>query len=224
MDFWYQPCVGCSEESKPDQRAGRSPRPIAHLPLPTAPCPLRTPVPSHPVNAELSELVGLFYSSPGELGRFDRVDAAALSEDYRRLLDHTHHMTVTVERFHRSPVDVQVIEKRKSGDSYARKILLARQSDGRIVQFGIVRLNFEFLNPVVRREIESEAIPLGRVLINHNVMREIELTALWRVSPGPDLCRLMGIQPGQVTFGRTALIHLNGQPAVELLEIVSPVD
>jgi len=28
--------------------------------------------------------------------------------------------------------------------------------------------------------------------------------------------------PGQTTYGRTALIYCNGEPAVELLEIVTP--
>ena len=31
------------------------------------------------------------------------------------------------------------------------------------------------------------------------------------------------MQPGQITYGRTAIIHFDGEPAVELLEIVTPV-
>lgn len=133
-------------------------------------------------------------------------------------------MTVAVEEFHHSPVSVQVLERKTDGQRYSRRILLQRQSDRRVVQFGIVRLNFEFVLPTVCREIESELIPVGRVLIQHNVLREIELVSLWQVSPGPDLCRLFNIRPNNITYGRTALIHLNGQPTVELLEIVAPVD
>jgi hypothetical protein len=29
--------------------------------------------------------------------------------------------------------------------------------------------------------------------------------------------------PVQITYGRTAIIHCDGEPAVELLEIVTPV-
>ena len=47
-------------------------------------------------------------------------------------------MTVTVEAHHGSLVDVKVLERKRDGDSYARKILLAKQTDGRIVQFGLV--------------------------------------------------------------------------------------
>jgi hypothetical protein len=131
-------------------------------------------------------------------------------------------MTVTVERFHHSPVDVKVLATSLSGQHYARKILLARQSDGTIVQFGIVRLNFAHVSPEVRREIESQRTPVGRVLIQHNVLREIHLMRLWKVTPGPDLRQLFGLQAGETTYGRTAVIDFSGEPAVELLEIVTP--
>ncbi len=92
-----------------------------------------------------------------------------------------------------------------------------------VVQFGIMRLDFSCVDPAVRREIESQRTPLGRILIEHNVLREVHLTRLYKVTPGEDLRRLFGMQPGEITFGRTALIHFDGEPAVELLEIVAPV-
>ena len=42
------------------------------------------------------------------------------------------------------------------------------------------------------------------------------------VTPGPDLCRLLGLAQPQTTYGRTAFIYCDGYPAVELLEIVAP--
>jgi chorismate-pyruvate lyase len=166
--------------------------------------------------------VALFYESPGELGQFVERPAAELPAVYQKLLAHNHHMTVTVERHHGSLVDVKVLERRISDEHYARKILLTRQADGRVVQFGIVRLNLAYLDEAVRREIEAQQTPLGRILIQHNVLREVELFKLLEVRPGPDLCRLFGMTPSQRTYGRTALIHCNGEPAVELLEIVTP--
>ncbi len=171
---------------------------------------------------QLSTLVELFYSDPGTLGRFSEVSSEVVPQPYRNLLAHRHHMTVTVEAHHGSPVDVRVLDRKSQGNFYARKILLNRQSDGRVVQFGIMRVNFLYLSPAVRQEIESETIPLGRVLINHHVLREIELNSLWKVEPGSDLCQLFNISPQQITYGRTAIIHCNGEPGVELLEIVTP--
>jgi chorismate-pyruvate lyase len=178
---------------------------------------------AHAVTPNLETLVGLFYRDPDELGRFDEVDWHTLNRDYRMLLAHDSHMTVTVERFHNGPVDVRVLETQLTGTHYARKILLARRSDGVVVQFGIMRLDFAQVSPEVRREVESQKTPLGRILINHNVLREVSLRKVYQVTPGPDLQRLFKLSPGQITYGRTALIHCDGEPAVELLEIVTPV-
>ena len=62
-----------------------------------------------------------------------------------------------------------------------------RESDGRVIQLGIVRINFDFLDPEVRQEIVAERTPLGHILIGHNVLREIEL---WRcgVLPRETIC------------------------------------
>lgn len=171
---------------------------------------------------DLMELVGLFYSDPAQLGLFEQVTEDDFPQPYRRLLAHHDHMTVTMEEFHGSRVDVHVLATRRDNGHYSRQITLTRQSDGRVVMFGIPRIKFKFLSADVQREIEREDAPLGRILIEHNVMREVQMTALFRVTPGPELCRLFHLIQTAVTYGRTALLWCNGEPAIELLEIVTP--
>ena len=89
-----------------------------------------------------------------------------------------------------------------------------------MIQYGIVRLNLDYVGQDARREIESEQIPLGRVLITHNVLRNVRLLSLWKVTPGEELRKLFGLDTPETCYGRTALIYCNGVPAVELLEIV----
>jgi chorismate-pyruvate lyase len=180
-------------------------------------------VSSHPrVVPELDSLVALFYDTPERLGHFVEAAPDELPPVYRTLLAHNHHMTVAVEAHHGSPVDVRVLATRVADQLYARKILLTRQSDGRVVQFGIMRVNFSYLSDAIRREVESQSTPLGRILIRHHVLREVELHKLWQVTPGDDLAALFNCSRNDPTYGRTALIHCNGEPAVELLEIVTP--
>ena len=181
-------------------------------------------MPSRPVNAELSTLVGLFHSSPDTLGQFEKVSPDEMPEPYRRLLVHRHHMTVAMEECHHGPVSVRVLKAKYSARHYFRQSLLIRESDERVVQLGIVGINFDYLDPEVRQEIVAERTPLGHILIGHNVLREIELMAVWRITPGNDLCRLFGVTSEQTTFGRTAIIHCDGQPALELLEISAPLE
>jgi chorismate-pyruvate lyase len=171
---------------------------------------------THP---DLQSLAGLFFDHIADLGEFTEIPVEDLPPPYRQLLGHTHHMTVTVENYHRSTVGVQVLDKRVTEHHYARKILLRRQSDNKVVQFGIVRLNRAALTGEVWQEINSEAIPLGRVLIEHNVMRNVKLMSTWRIRPGQVL-RDAFSSDAEVCYGRTALIYTDGLPAVELLEIV----
>jgi len=178
---------------------------------------------AHPVTPDLETLVALFFDATDRLADFEEVPASALPAPYRTLLAHNNHMTVTVESWHGCPVDVRVLEKRVTDEAYARKILLARQSDGEIVQFGIMRIKYDRISSRVRAEIESERTPLGRILIQHNLLREVELASLWKVAPAAELQQHLQMRPDEHTYGRTALIHVDGEPAVELLEIVAPV-
>jgi hypothetical protein len=173
---------------------------------------------------ELYELIGLFYAQPEELGQFEEVLISRMPEPARELLAHTDHMTVTVEQFHQSPVDVHVLDTLVTSTHYARKITLTRQRDGRVVMFGIMRVNLRLLPPEVRLEIEAQQTPLGRILIEHDVMRKIHLMSLWEVTPGADLCRVFGLSSPQITYGRAAVIDCNTEPAIELLEIVTPAE
>ncbi len=169
---------------------------------------------------ELDSLISIFFEEGAALGLFQEISGEDLPEPQKSLLDHESHMTVTVEKYHSASVDVQVLRKSCEELTYAREILLTRQTDQQVVQYGIVRLNLECLSDQVRQEIEGEQIPLGRVLIEHDVMRQVKLLSLYELQPGPALVETLGIESGTRCFGRTAMIFCDDQPAIELLEIV----
>ncbi len=169
---------------------------------------------------DLKSLVDLFFPDPDVLGSFQEVAAAALPEDYRQLLAHPHHMTVANEVFHNSPVTVQVVAEQQTDSHYSRQILLRRTSDNRVIQYGIVRINRHQLPPEVMAQIEQKELPLGRILIEHDIMRTVKLLSLWQIVPGSYLSQQFEQGDFAECFGRTAFLYLNGLPVVELLEIV----
>lgn len=168
---------------------------------------------------DLQVLVDLFYSEPRELGEFEEVERSQVTEPAKELLAHHEHMTVTVERFHGCLVDVEVLRSQLTELHYSREIRLRRQSDGRIVMYGLVRLARQLLGEEVFQEIAAQREPLGRILIRHGVLRKVKLLSLWRVNAGPALRAAVELPELQECFGRTALIYCNGAPAVELVEI-----
>ena len=110
---------------------------------------------THP---DLQSLAGLFFEDCAKLGEFTEIPVEEMPSPYRELLGHTMHMTVTVENYHQSPVDVQVLQRHVTDNHYSRKILLRRKSDNAVVQYGIVRLNKAALSPEVWREIENSQV------------------------------------------------------------------
>ena len=172
---------------------------------------------------DIRDLLNEFYSEPighSQLGEFSSV--AKVPPPYDSLLDHHAHMTVTVESHYGEKVNVVVHRCSRSDTWYSREITLVTARTGRIVQYGIVRLDTGALDEDVWKHIESQSTPLGRVLIDHNVLREVQLCGLWQVQAGDSLADMMQLDVGRQVYGRTALIYCNRTPAIELLEIVSP--
>jgi len=171
----------------------------------------------------LPNLYALFPAAPGELWpEFEFVQADEVPSPYRELLVHDQHMTVTVEAHHGDSVDVRILARVQTDDFYARKILLTLHGNGRVVQFGIMKINLRYCSPQVREEIVAGKTPLGRILIQHDVLRRIEPTAFLRVIPDAAMMKWFALDIPVRTYGRLAIIHCDEQPAVELLEIVAP--
>lgn len=173
-------------------------------------------------NLDVISLVDEFHPSWEDFADFEWVEASEVPGPYRKLLDHDTHMTSTVEAYHGCPVNLTVLNKRYEYPWYSRQIVLLRDDDDRVVQFGIVRLNVEVLDPELRDEVKQERTPLGRVLTQNNVLRRVRLTSLWRIVTGPALTKFLELRRPAETFGRTAVIYCNGHRAIELLEIVAP--
>lgn len=173
---------------------------------------------------EFHKLASLFPDSQPLVQNVEYIPASTTPEPYKGLLVHDLHMTVTMETFHRSPVDVKVIDRRLDGDLYNRKILLTKHGTDTVVQFGLVQFDFQYVTEAVRREIVEEQIPLGRVLINHNVLRQVDLNAILRITAGPGLAEYLQMPEGAVTYGRVATIFCNQKPAIDLLEISAPLE
>lgn len=181
----------------------------------------------------LSSLLDLFPRDGLHPAEMMVVDGTAVPEPYHGLLVHRHHMTVTLEKHHGSKVDLVVEKRRQVGDDYARKILLTAGPDRKIVLAGIMRFHLGYCREEVRRQIVEQKTPLGRVLIENNVLRRIEPCAFLKVRLSEELRGLFRAgAKAKFTFGRVARIVCPSplpsdsareeEPAVQLLEIVAP--
>ncbi|MGF1582425.1 MAG: hypothetical protein ACFCD0_24120 [Gemmataceae bacterium] len=179
---------------------------------------------SQQTDKPLPDIDALFelFRAEDYMPEYQTVPGEEVPEPYNSLLVHEHHMTVTVEKYHGTLVDVRVLAEHQTGDTYSRKILLTRQTDGQVVMFGVVRIHFRYCSEKVRDEILQRKTPLGRILIQNDVLRRIEPTGFFQTNPGPDLMKWFDLATATPAYGRFALIHCDEQPAIELIEIVAP--
>jgi hypothetical protein len=177
--------------------------------------------PAVPVDPDLRGLFSLF--PPADfMARSELVSPEELPPPFNRLLFHEHHMTVTQEAHHGDTVDVEALQEHRGRQTYSRQSVLRLRRSRRVVQFNLMRVPLRYCSDAVRQEILSRGTPLGRVLINHNVLRHVMPTAFLRITPGPALARWFGPPGPRVTYGRLALIVCDERPAVEVVEIIIP--
>lgn len=172
---------------------------------------------------DLQELVELFPAQAPFYQEAVHVAASQTPEPYKSLLVHDHHMTIAMEDYHKSPVEVKILASHRAGDIYCRKIILLKEGTDFVVQFGMVRFDLQYVTKQVQQDLLDEKIPLGRVLINYNILRHIDLGAIMKFTPARELTEIFQLTSPITTYGRLATIFCNHNPAVDLLEISRPL-
>ena len=136
------------------------------------------------------------------------------------LLVHHDHMTIVLREHHGSEVAVHVLEEKRQGDCYTRKVKLTPAGGDRVVEWGIARIDFRFMPQEVQREILARRSPLGAILTAHDVHRRIKPRYFLRFPEGSAVLKLFGAEYDRPVYGRLGTIYCDGEPCIEVLEIV----
>ena len=181
-------------------------------------------------------------------GTIRAIDSNDIPAPFNLLLAHHSHMTVAMEDFHGHSVSLDVVnvapDEADGQKSYTREILLKspvfndtafgvperldkirKKNADRVVQYGIVRIMTDRLPEEVVARIQDGGTPLGRILIEADLLREVRCVCVFEVMPGPyfgELCHGPENQAPPQTYGRFATISIKEQPVIELFEVVVP--
>ena len=159
-------------------------------------------------------------NQPPAIPPYRFVEPDSIPEPFHQLLVHDRHMTVAMETFHQCKITVKVLQRRRYDDWYARQILLMPVGTDRVVQGGIVRIHLHMLDPEVQQAILREDTPLGHVLIQHDVLRHIDVTQYVRMEPCPALAAWPCFDRPLPAYGRLGILYCDLQPAIELFEVI----
>jgi chorismate-pyruvate lyase len=170
----------------------------------------------------LVELCSPFVGATGVGPECEVVGKEEIPEPFRWLLVHRNHMTKVLEAQYGRPMELEVVEHHLEGELYTRKILLRPAGTAVVVEFGIVRLNLRFVPDGARAEILERKTPLGAILIRHKVLRRVEPKWYLKFPAAAPLLTAAGMSAvGHPVYGRIGVIHCEGEPAIELLEVVT---
>jgi len=180
---------------------------------------------THPTSCDdpheaLIHLAGGFFG-PDLADAMTCVPPEQVPEPFSRLLVHHEHMTTVLGQYHGTPVALEVLEQRLAGDVYDRRILLRASDTQRVIEVGVARIDFRYTSDPVREEVLQGRAPLGEILIRHDVLRRIEPLWFFRCEPADPLSQPFGRPLDGPIYGRLGVIHCNGSPAIELLEVVT---
>lgn len=171
-----------------------------------------------------SKILRLLLAFFGEsrLPRCREISPDEVPAPFHALLVHDNHMTVTLEEYFGQRVVVMPYKVQRVGELYGRKLDLLLEGDGRVVMTGAMIFNLGTVNAEVGELILAQKTPLGRILIEHGILRRISGGTYLRIESDDPLAARFGVPDPGPCFGRLATIFCDGKPAVDLLEIVTP--
>jgi chorismate-pyruvate lyase len=176
----------------------------------------RMPSGSHSLLAPLDR----FYASAGlVLPVAEAVGDAELPSDARELLTPPGPLTPRLEDHHGEALTLRVLERRRSGDDYARRIVLLR-SDGVPVVLGAIAVDLARLPPALRAAVVAERRPFGHIVAQGMA----KPSALLRIARDAPIAGALELAEGEAwLYGRrrTVFEHRAGVIA-SIVEILAP--
>jgi len=166
-----------------------------------------------------------FYRKWGlALPEVEAVDGEAVPEPFHGLLVHANDMTPTLEAFHRSPIELRLIQRHLEGDIYSRLVDLSIVGHDSPVEFGCIAINLQHFPAAAREVILDGHMPLGTILARHNIAHQSHPQAYVRVKADPFMSDALYLSGSPDLYGRRNLLSTPDRRVLaEVLEILPPV-
>jgi len=147
-----------------------------------------------------------------------------IPQPYRKLLVHERDMTGTLESHFGQPMTLQVLKKRVEGGVLFRQVLLMGTADGRVAEFGAIRIELGCFDDKARQRIEACRQPLGAILRDLDIPYVSKPSAYLDVDADRFVREVLGA--GQTTrlFGRrNTLTTPGGAEMAQIIEVLPPL-
>ncbi len=167
----------------------------------------------------LAPLAGFYAAAGRPLPAAHTIAGAAMPRGLADLLSAPEPLTPRLEEHVGEPLALRVLERRRSGDRYARCVVLVR-ADGVPAVLGALVIDLGRLPPAVRAGVLAETVPFGHLLGNAVARPD----ALLRVACDRFIADALGLldHDAHLYGRRRTLTDGSGGVIATILEILAP--
>ena len=166
-----------------------------------------------------------FYKAAGKSPPvLELLEADALPQPYRRLLDHDHDMTPVLEAFYGQAMSLHVFEKQLDDAALLRRVVLMGDADRKPVEFGAIRIHLDQFDHPAQQLIMGGHLPLGTILERLSIEHASHLVGLFRVRCDTMIKHALSCTGDQWLYGRhNRLVYVEGRMMAEAFEILPTI-
>ena len=152
------------------------------------------------------------------------IEPARIPRTYRHLLDHSHDMTSTLQRFHEEEIRVHVLESRHDDVCYAREVLLVTRDTRRTVEFGAIEIRLDMFPAGAQREIFRAEMPLGTILRSFRIDYVSTPRAFLQIESDELMNAVLALSHPHTLYGRcNEITNAEDQVLANIVEILPPL-
>ena len=153
------------------------------------------------------------------------LSAAAIPQPYRSLLVHNSDMTSTLKHYHQDKLSLRVLHLEVSQSELRREVLLCRCTDGKPVEYGVIRIMLPAFASLASKAILKGVVPLGQILDTFGIQYLSRPNEYFKINDNEYLRRRLDDQSDAERFGRVnTLSRPTGGALAEVVEILPAVE
>lgn len=153
------------------------------------------------------------------------LSAAAIPQPYRSLLVHNSDMTSTLKHYHQDKLLLRVLHLEVSQSELRREVLLCRCTDGKPVEYGVIRIMLPSFASPASKAILKGVVPLGQILDTFGIQYLSRPNEYFKINDNEYLRRRLDDQSDAERFGRVnTLSRPTGGALAEVVEILPTVE
>lgn len=152
---------------------------------------------------------------------FQWIEGAEIPPPYRDLLVHKRDMTSTLAEFHKTEIDLDVLNVSNQRGGYAREVVLIATSSGKPVEYGAIVIQLDHFSNSVREAIVLGKEPLGNILSRMGCAYQSRPRGFFSIH-APKVCQeRFGCSEKTVLYGRcNQLVSTDEKELASIIEIL----